>query len=57
MGDANNEGIPGPRGGKCSLCTLGMSSSSDPETLADSFDLLRVLEGLRGKSKLACFVV
>ena len=57
VGDANDEGRPSPRGGKCSLNTLVKSSSSDPETLADSFDLLRVLEDLGGKAKLACFAV
>jgi hypothetical protein len=55
--DVEVEGMPGPRGGGRSFRVAGVagvSSSSDPGTLADNFDLLR---GLGGNAKFACFAV
>jgi hypothetical protein len=54
------EEIPGPRGGGRSLRVtevVGMSSSSDPGTLADNFDLLRGVDVLVGIAKFACLAV
>jgi len=54
------EGIPGPKGGGRSFRVagvIGVSSSSDPGTLADNLDLLRGIDILGGNAKFVCFAV
>lgn len=51
------EGIPGPSSGGRSFRVIGVSSSSDPGTLADNFDLLRGVEVFGGNAKFVCFAV
>jgi hypothetical protein len=56
----NVEGIPGPSGGGRSFRVIRVgsaSSSSDPGTLADNFDLLRGVEVLGGNAKFVGFAV